>query len=222
MTLRFAAHMAVITQRTLPFLSSFRFARSTPANDVARSQPEKSTSKRKSRPLAPRASLAELELQRSWTCAVYPITLFVMDKPNHHDVDVILKLYELRREDRMRKARSWLFGYKASNAAEHQAACPPGSDQEAYYRMVTSYWDMAASFVTSGAVNKDLFLQSAGELLFVWEKTKATIADTRKAMANPGYLSNLENVAQALIENMNKANPRAYGIFSDRVLGVGA
>jgi len=70
--------------------------------------------------------------------ADYDYTVPYMDKPTHHDVDVILKLYELRREDRMRKARGWLFGYKASNAAEHQAACPPGSDQDAYYRMVTS------------------------------------------------------------------------------------
>jgi len=145
-----------------------------------------------------------------------------MDKPTHHDVDVILKLYELRREERMRKARSWLFGYKASNPAEHQAACPPGSEQEASFRMVTSYWDMASSFVTSGAINQDLFLQSAGELLFVWEKTKATIAETRKTMGNPNYLSNLETVAQAMIENMNKANPKAYETFSARVRGVAA
>src|SRR3984885_2631690 len=154
--------------------------------------------------------------------AHYDYTVPYMDKPTHHDVDVILKLYDLRREDRMRKARSWLFGYKASNAAEHQAACPPGSDQEAYYRMVTSYWDMAASFVTSGAVNKDLFLQNAGELLFVWEKAKGTIADTRKAMGNPKYLSNLETVAQALIENMSKGDPKAYEMFSARVKGMGA
>jgi len=140
-----------------------------------------------------------------------------MDKPNHHDVDVILKLYELRREDRMRAARGWLFGYKASTAAEHQAACPPGSDANAYFRMVTSYWDMAASFVTSGALNKDLFLQSAGELLFVWEKTKATIAETRKATSNPNYLSNLETVAQAMIDSMNSG---AYQAFSARVRGV--
>jgi hypothetical protein len=137
-------------------------------------------------------------------------------------VDVILKLYDLRREDRMRKARSWLFGYKASNAAEHQAACPPGSDQDSYYRMVTSYWDMAASFVTSGAVNKELFLQSAGEALFVWEKTKGTIADSRKAFSNPNYLSNLEALAQALIDNMNKANPKTYETFAARVRGMGA
>jgi hypothetical protein len=145
-----------------------------------------------------------------------------MDKPTHHDVEVILKLYELRREDRMRKARGWLFGYKANNVEEHRAACPPGSDQDAYYRMVTTYWDMAASFVTSGAVNRELFLQSAGELLFVWEKTKATIAETRKAMSNPKYLSNLETVAQAMIDNMNSANPKAYELFSARVRGAGA
>jgi hypothetical protein len=149
-------------------------------------------------------------------------TVPYMDKPTHHDVDVILKLYELRREDRMRKARGWLFGYKASNAAEHQAACPPGSEQDASYRMVTSYWDMAASFVTSGALNKDLFLQSAGEMLFVWEKTKGTIADSRKAMGNPKYLSNLETVAQAMIDNMNSANPKAYEAFAARVKGMGA
>jgi NAD(P)H-dependent flavin oxidoreductase YrpB (nitropropane dioxygenase family) len=88
--------------------------------------------------------------------------------------------------------------------------------------MITSYWDMAASFVTSGALNKDLFLQSAGELLFTWEKTKANIAETRKVMGNPAYLSNFETVAQALIENMNKANPKAYEAFAARVRGAGA
>ena len=149
-------------------------------------------------------------------------TVPYMDKPTHHDVDVILKLYDLRREERMRKARGWLFGYKASNAAEHQAACPPGSEQDASYRMVTSYWDMAASFVTTGALNKELFLQNAGELLFVWEKTKGTIADSRKAMGNPKYLSNLETVAQAMIDNMNSANPKAYEAFSARIKGMGA
>jgi len=146
-------------------------------------------------------------------------TLFLMDQPNHHDVDVILKLYELRREERMRKARAWLFGYKAANAAEHRAACPPGSDEDAYFRMVTSYWDMAASFVTSGAVNKELFLQSAGEALFVWEKTKGTIVDGRKLMGNPKYLSNLEKLAEGLVERMG---PQAYETFAAGVRGSGA
>jgi hypothetical protein len=142
-----------------------------------------------------------------------------MDKPTHQDVDVILKLYDLRREERMRSARAWLGGYKARNFEDHRAACPPGSDQDAYFRMVTSYWDMAASFVTSGAVNKDLFLQSCGEMLYVWEKTRDTIGDMRGAMGNPAYLSHLETIAQALIERMP---PKAYEAFSARVRGAAA
>jgi hypothetical protein len=84
------------------------------------------------------------------------------------DVDVILKLHDLRSGNRMPKARGWLFGYKAS----------------AYYPMVNGYWDMAASFIT--------------------------------------YLSNLETVAQAMIDNMNSGDPKAYEAFSARVRGAGA
>ena len=145
-----------------------------------------------------------------------------MDKPTHHDAELILKLYELRREERMRKARNWLAGYKASTLAEHQAACPPGSDQDASFRMVTSYWDMAASFVTSGALNQELFLQSGGELLFIWTKIAPLVQEMRKGYGMPHMLSHMEQVAKAAIDNMNKANPKAYEAFSARVRGVGA
>lgn len=145
-----------------------------------------------------------------------------MDKPTHHDAELILKLYELRREDRMRKARNWLAGYKAGTLAEHQAACPPGSEQDASFRMVTSYWDMAASFVTSGALNQELFLHSGGELLFIWTKVSPLIHEMRTAYNMPNYASHAEKVAQAMIDNMNKANPKAYEAFTARVRGAGA
>jgi hypothetical protein len=145
-----------------------------------------------------------------------------MDKPTHHDAELILKLYELRREERMRKARNWLAGYKATTLAEHQAACPPGSDQDASFRMVTSYWDMAASFVTSGALNQELFLHSGGELLYIWTKIAPLVQEMRKGYGMPHMLSHMEKVAQAAIDNMNKANPKAYEAFSARVRGVGA
>jgi len=145
-----------------------------------------------------------------------------MDKPTHHDAELILKLYELRREDRMRKARSFLAGYKANTLAEHQAACPQGSDQDASFRMVASYWDMAASFVTSGVLNQELFLQSGGELLFVWTKISPVVMEMRKAFGMPHYLGFMEKVAQAQIDNMNKADPNAYKALVARVRGVGA
>ena len=121
-------------------------------------------------------------------------TLYLMDKPTHHDVDVILKLYELRREDRMRKARGWLFGYKASNGTEHQAACPPDRNRTHIIGWLPVIGTWRRRFVTSGALNKELFLQSAGEMLFVWEKTKGTIPIRERPCK---YLSNLETMAQA-------------------------
>jgi hypothetical protein len=145
-----------------------------------------------------------------------------MDKPTHHDAELILKLYELRREDRMRKARNWLAGYKVGTLAEHQAACPPGSDNDASFRMVTSYWDMAASFVTSGAVNQELFLASGGELLFIWTKISSLVHEARQALGMPRYLGHMEQVAQLQIDNMNKANPKAYESMVARVRGMGA
>ena len=141
------------------------------------------------------------------------------NQATYDDVNLILKLYELRREDRLREARIWFAGLKVKTLAELQAACPPGSEQDASVRMVTSYWEMVASFITSGVLNQDLFQQSGGELLFVWTKIQDAIPELRKAFNNPKYLSNLETVAKSMIDNMNRANPKAYEAFSARVRG---
>ena len=63
--------------------------------------------------------------------------------------DLILKLYDLRRETKMREARNWIFGFNPTSAEEYMKTM---MDPEvgAYLRMVTSYWDMAASFVNNG------------------------------------------------------------------------
>jgi len=89
-------------------------------------------------------------------------------------------------------------------------------------RMVTSYWDMAASFVTSGVLNQELFLQSGGELLFVWTKIADLVPEMRKAFNMPKYLTNMETLAKTAIDNMNRANPAAYEAFSKRVKAMGA
>ena len=141
------------------------------------------------------------------------------NQATYDDVNLILKLYELRREDRLRDARKFLGGLKVKTLAELQAACPPGSEQDASFRMATSYWEMAASFITSGVLNQELFAESGGELLFVWTKIQDIVPELRKAFSNPKYLSNLETVGNAMIERMNKANPNAYAAFQTRVRG---
>ena len=138
----------------------------------------------------------------------------------YDDVKLILRLYELRREERMREARKWFAKFKAGTLEEMQALCPPGSDQDASFRMVVTYWEMVASFITSGVLHQELFLQSGYELLFVWEKIRDMLPGWRKANNNPKIASNLEQVAKAAIEHMNRGNPKAYETFSTRVRGI--
>ena len=146
-----------------------------------------------------------------------------MSQATYDDVKLILKLYELRREERMRKARKDVAGLKRfQNVADFRAAHPQGSETEESVRMVSSYWEMVASFVTSGVLNQELFVQSGGELLFTWEKIKDLVPEMRQAFNSPKYLSHMETVSKALIDHMNHANPKAYEAFSARVKAMSA
>ncbi|HEY4361950.1 MAG TPA: hypothetical protein VGN17_13315 [Bryobacteraceae bacterium] len=141
-----------------------------------------------------------------------------MAKATYDDVNLILKLYDIRREDKMRAARAWFFAnFKPKTMAEYQTIAPPGSEHNAFARQVTSYWDMAASFVTAGVLNEELLFQNNRELLFVWLRVEPIIAEVRAAFKDPNYMKNLETVAKALMEYLNKSNPETVGAFKARV-----
>lgn len=145
-----------------------------------------------------------------------------MEAPGtYDDVNLILRLYELRREDKMRKAREWFARcFKVRTMEEFTKLCPPGSEENAYFRMVITYWEMVASFVTSGVLNQHLFFQSGRELLFVWERVSDLVPQARAANKDPVLYHNLETVAQSFIAWMNTRAPEAYPAFSNRVRGV--
>ncbi len=111
------------------------------------------------------------------------------------DAELILHLYELRREATLRQAREWFMHQcNPKNAEELSQLIPPGSDANRFFRMVTSYWDMAASFLVRGAVDEQLFLDNCGECLMVWRKL-APIADALRTQRKaPRYLANVEEV----------------------------
>ncbi len=141
-----------------------------------------------------------------------------METPaTYEDVNLILKLYDMRREEKLREARKWFGKFHAGTMAEREAMCPPGSEADAFFRMVVTYWEMAASFITSGVLHQELFLQSGNELLFVWEKVRDFVPEWRTAAKNPKILANVETVAKAAIDFMNRGNPKAYEAFSARV-----
>jgi hypothetical protein len=106
--------------------------------------------------------------------------------------DLIIKLYELRREATMREARVWMMGFSPQSAQDvMKAMMDPNSS--AYFRMVISYWDMAASFVNHGAIDEDMFNEVNGEGILVFAKVQPFLAELREGMGNPLFLSRLES-----------------------------
>jgi len=143
-----------------------------------------------------------------------------MDQATYDDVRLILRLYEMRREEKLRAARAWFSAnFKVKTMAEFNQLCPRGSESNAYARQVTTYWDMVASFINAGVLNQELFFQSGRELLFVWVRLEPFIGEFRAAMKDPDYYKNLETVAGAYAAYLKKKNPEAYQGFVERVRG---
>src|SRR6476620_615352 len=107
--------------------------------------------------------------------------------------DLILKLYDLRREDTMRKARNWFFTFNPTTADDSfKAMMDP--EVGGYLRMVTSYWDMAAAMVNHGAIDADLFNETVGEHIMVFAKVEPLLAELRERFQNMDAFKNLEKV----------------------------
>jgi hypothetical protein len=138
----------------------------------------------------------------------------------YDDVNLMLRLYDMRREDRMRAARAWFVAnFKCKTMADFNHLCPPGSEQNAMARQVTSYWDMVASFIHAGVLSQELFFQSNRELLVVWVRLQPIVEEVRSAFKDPSYMKNLEGVGNAYIEYLNKLDPETYPAFKSRVGG---
>ena len=114
------------------------------------------------------------------------------------DAQIVMQLYDLRREARMREARDFFIVQFFPESAEDvvKLANSFGSKENTYFRQVYSYWNMAASLVVQGAVDKDLFNAWATEMYFVWAKIQPYIQEVRSAMGLPDYLQNVEKVVE--------------------------
>ncbi|MGD9562653.1 MAG: hypothetical protein AB7F88_11160 [Pyrinomonadaceae bacterium] len=107
--------------------------------------------------------------------------------------ELILKLYDLRREETMRKARNWMFTFNPASAEDIEKTM---MDPEvgAYLRMVMSYWDMAATLVAHGAIDADMFNEANGEQIGVFAKIEPFIGELRTKWEMPEAFKNLEKV----------------------------
>jgi hypothetical protein len=119
-------------------------------------------------------------------------------KPDAADAELILKLYDLRRESEIRKARNWwLVSFWPESADEVlKIGMAMGTQENNWLRQVTGYWEMAASFVVRGVLNQDLFLEGAfsGEMFFLFAKVSPFLKELREKMNAPGMFGNVEKV----------------------------
>ena len=117
-------------------------------------------------------------------------------KPTTADAQLILQLYDLRREAEMRKARKWWMDEFFPQSADDfmKVAGAFGAQENAWMRQVAGYWNMVVSFVLRGVLNEDLFLQPgfSGELFVMYAKIHPLVNELRKKLDDPEFFRTIE------------------------------
>ena len=121
-----------------------------------------------------------------------------MPKATATDAQLILQLYDLRREPELRKARKWWVAeFWPANVDEFvKVAMDLGTQENAWLRQASSYWSMAAALVLHGTLNAELFLLPAnsGEMYFILAKVQPFLKELREKMGDPHLFANIEQV----------------------------
>ena len=120
------------------------------------------------------------------------------------DAELILHLYELRTEERMRKARKYMQSPEFSPRSPDDVIkieSAFGSEENAYYRQVLSYWEMAATLVNNGGLDEQMFNEANGEHLFVFAKIEPILVELRQTWNQPDMLKNFELLVRRVPNN---------------------
>ena len=117
-------------------------------------------------------------------------------KPTSADAQLIVQLYDLRREAEMRTARTWWAGEFFPQSADDflKVAWAMGTQENAWLRQVGGYWSMACSFVNNGVLNEQLFLAPgfSGELFLIYAKIHPFLKDLRQKLNDPNAFKDIE------------------------------
>ena len=120
------------------------------------------------------------------------MTLKLKDIPDHHDAELVMRLYELRRDPLMREARSALTReYWPTTVDEALALGAASHPLNAAWRQVTSYWEMAYGMVKHGILHGDYMIESNGEGFFLFARMSPFIAEMR-LKSSPRLMHNTE------------------------------
>jgi len=122
-----------------------------------------------------------------------------MGQVTHEQAELVLRLYDLRREPRLREARSWFVtNFNAKTPEEVMQQCPPGSEANTSMRMTIGYWEMAAGFVNRGLIDDELFFENAGEGFLVYDRIRDLLPALRAMFKNPHAWAQLESFGKRM------------------------
>lgn len=142
-----------------------------------------------------------------------------MSRPTHADAELVLRLYEIRREPELRQARQWfLTDFKPAGWREIKDRYLSHTDEDRWFRMTTSYWEMVGTLVNRGAIHPELFYDHTGEDIVTWERCKSWIAEAR-ADIRPTYLYQLERLVAGHLAFRMKAIAEFQGAATESSTG---
>jgi len=140
-----------------------------------------------------------------------------MRKPTHADAELLLHLYEVRREPELRRARKWfLTEFRPGAWSEIKARYLSHSDEDRYFRMTISYWEMVATLVNRGVLQAELFFDHTGEDIVTWDRCTSWIAEAR-ADLRPTYLYQFER----MVADHQAFRARTIAAYQARARGAG-
>jgi hypothetical protein len=138
-------------------------------------------------------------------------------KPTQADAQLILQMYDLRREAEMRKARNWAtMEFWPQSADDYiKVASAFGTQENAWLRQVVTYWDMVAAIVLAGALNEELFFApgaGSGEMLYIFAKLHPFLKEIREKTHSPAAFSVVETII-----NKSKGGRKRFATVSKGV-----
>jgi hypothetical protein len=149
--------------------------------------------------------------------SITEVNMLRLDPSN---AELLIKVYDLRREEKLRLGRNWLLGkFWFEDMKSFLEACPPGSEENAHYRQVITYWDMVAAIVNRGMIDEDLFFETTSEAMLTWLRVKPVVHEFRAMRKNPLYVMNLEKMAE---RQQAWLNERAPGALEATLKGMAA
>ena len=120
-----------------------------------------------------------------------------MRKPTHADAELLLHLYEIRREPELRQARAWFLSeFKPVSWADIKSRWLSHAEEDRHFRMTVSYWEMVGAMVNGGILHPGLFFDHTGEDIVTWERCRPWISEARVDI-RPTYLYQFERLVEA-------------------------